>query len=78
MLLRETVVGEDYVTSKVATCQRQIRSTEWDDLSADSDRPEVQEMIRLAIQQRRIRVVPVPGRDDRVQIIPIRSPLNSA
>ena len=41
----------------------------FDGLEADSDRPEVQEIIRNAIRRGSIRVVPVSGREDRVRIV---------
>jgi hypothetical protein len=42
----------------------------WEALSADSHRPEVQEMIRREIRKRTVRVVPLPGSPDRVRLIP--------
>lgn len=45
------------------------RSSDVTTLSRESDRPEVQEMIREAIRRGSIRVMPVPGCDTRVRII---------
>jgi hypothetical protein len=48
----------------------------WADLEAQSDRPEVQEEIARLVRAGTIRVV--PGRDDRIRIIPAGSSSGSS
>jgi hypothetical protein len=45
-----------------------------DELGAESDRPEVQQIIREGIRRGTLRVVPIPGCMDRVKVIRNHNP----
>ncbi len=45
----------------------------WEELSEQSDQPEVQARIRRLIWAGRVRVLPVPGDPTRVRVVPLHS-----
>jgi hypothetical protein len=56
------------ISSRKPTTQESGRRN-WIALQADSNRPEVQEMIRREIRRGAIRVSPLPGDSNRVLIV---------